>query len=134
MKALIILVLILLACALARAETPEVMGLHMGSWHEDKAMNNFNPGVYARWKNGFTAGAYYNSEKRPTAYAGWTFHDKIDRFAITLGAATGYKRAAIVPLVVPSVRFGVNENTSVRLSAVPLKGQAAVHLSLEKRF
>jgi hypothetical protein len=113
---------------------PSVVGLHVASAHTQSGYNGINPGVYARWDSGLTAGAYFNSERRGTVYAGWTWVDAEDRFSVTLGGATGYARATVVPMVVPSVRLGLNEDASVRLSMALTKECSALHLSLERRF
>lgn len=121
---------------------PEVVGLHLVSHHfsdgdRPGGYRNENPGVYARWKNGFTLGTYRNSVSQTSAYIGWTFSDSHDRFAITLGAVSGYNKRKwvqvsdgltgftpeggpvytyhweeqetkrILPLIAPSVRIGL---------------------------
>lgn len=125
----------LATCADTRADIlPETVGIHAVSWHEKDGMNNVNPGIYGRWDNGFTAGTYYNSERRQTFYAGWTFADSSDTFAVTVGAATGYMRASVVPILVPSVRLPMTDRFSLRVSVAPVKDAAAIHLSFEGRF
>lgn len=146
--------------------TPAVVGVHVGSKHMDSGSgadgslgwNNSNPGVYARWGNGFTVGHYENSLRRPSTYAGWTF-DMLDGYVgLTVGVATGYDKLVdgpgdhravrcaekcrwvnlknvITPLLVPSVRLPVTEKVGVRLSALLPPGQPmAFHLSIEGHF
>lgn len=125
-----------LACSGAGAELlPETVGAHVASWHVHEGFNNVNPGLYARWDSGLTMGAYWNSERAMSAYAGWTFSFQEDRYALTVGAVSGYQRAAVLPLVVPSVKLRLTEQASVRLSWVlGPKGGEALHLSVERRF
>lgn len=116
------------------------------------------PGAYVVLANGATVGAYRNSYGRPSVYAGWTFRTQDDRFAVTVGAVTGYGRFAtspvwpgpdgknyrtyhdgndVEPLIVPSVRFSLTEATSVRLGVLarPVKdGAAALHVAIETRL
>ena len=120
-----------LLCLTAQAD---VLGIDVASIHEHPGMNGVNPGLYLRKDNGLSAGVYYNSERRLSTWAGYTVHDDADRFAITLGAVTGYKECPICPLVIPSVRFGLTDATSVRLSLAAAKRNPAIHLSLETKF
>lgn len=113
---------------------PAVVGVHVASAHTEQGYNGVNPGLYARWDSGLTAGAYYNSERKLTVYGGWTWTDKQDRFSVTFGAASGYKAARVLPIIVPSVRLGLNEEVSVRLSWALAPECSALHLSLERRF
>lgn len=122
-----------------------VIGLHLLSQHDPacypthgrcERYNNANSGIYARAPIGLTLGAYRNSYGRPTAYAGWTFETRDRRFALTVGGATGYPRAALVPLVAPSVRIGLTDTLALRLAGAPRVGKdsaAIVHLALEWR-
>ena len=128
-----LLALLLTVVCLNVQAAPELIGLHLGSVHRHEGMNNFNPGVYARWENGFTAGTYRNSMNRQTVYAGWTWHDEDDRFAVTLGGATGYSRK-VEPIIVPSVRVGLTDTMSMRLALAACKNNPAIHLSIERRF
>jgi hypothetical protein len=166
------LVLSLLAALAFSAQAqllPAVVGVHLVSYHVEKGgssdpgdmgWNNKNPGLYAKWGNGLTVGAYRNSLYRNSAYLGWTFSDNTDRFALTLGAVSGYDKitegtgdyqavrcdeangcrtvnlkSVILPLLVPSIRVGITDRLSARISllAVP-KQPAAVHLSMEWRL
>jgi hypothetical protein len=163
------LVLSLLAALAFTAQAdvlPAVVGAHLVSYHaqnggssdpSDLGWNNKNPGLYARWGNGLTVGAFRNSLFKNSAYLGWTVSDSADRFALTLGVVSGYDKltdgpgdyqavrcnkdngcrtvnlkSVILPLLVPSVRVGITERLSARFSvlAVP-KHPAALHLSLE---
>jgi hypothetical protein len=118
---------------------PATVGLHLRSWHgHDPAgrWNNTNPGVYARWGNGATVGAYHNSQRRTSAYVGWTgdwpLTERISA-GVTVGLISGYDRH-VLPMAVPSVRVALGERTSLRTSLAlnPRKsGASALHLSIE---
>lgn len=126
------------SCTMAPAHAETRIGLHLGSYHASGDYNNFNPGVYV-YHNGWTAGTYYNSERHQSVYAGYTFeHPLVGPFSggLTVGAITGYQRAAILPLVVPSVSLRVSPSVSARLSVIPpVSGMPLVlHASIEWRF
>lgn len=128
-----------LSCGQARSETR--IGAHLGSYHFSGDFNNFNPGVYV-YHNGWTAGTYYNSERRQSVYAGYTAEWQLSEqwsAAVTVGAITGYQRAAVLPMAVPSLRWSIPGalGTAVRVSFVPPVGKgssAVVHASIEWRF
>lgn len=168
MKRLAAALLLALATQAQALEAPAVIGLHLHSAHGDDGKqpsgsfgwNDNNLGAYARWSNGATVGAYRNSLSRDSVYAGWTLSDSADRFAITLGAVSGYDKltgdtsarsavrcdvdhgcrevhvkSVILPLIVPSVRIGITERFSARLSALVQPGFPwAIHLSVEWRL
>lgn len=124
-----------------------LLGIHLLTAHTAPGYETATPGIYARHESGFTVGAYRNSIGRPSAYAGWTFEQ--GRYALTVGAVTGYQRKchterwedehgkhtnpvcsghtpnAIGPLIAPSVKVG-----QARLALVAFK-RPAVHLSWE---
>ena len=105
-----------------------LIGLHLLSLHAQPGMETATPGLYARHApTGATLGLLRNSEGRASAYAGLTLQR--GPLAVTLGAVTGYQRASVLPLVVPSVRF----DGGLRLSVIPNPwGPAALHISLER--
>jgi hypothetical protein len=152
-----------------------VIGVHLFSVHSEAGLNGRNPGIFVRAPSGFTAGVYENSvsgtlfagngsPRRISAYAGWTFETDSQRFALTIGGATGYGRDAqvvclestvfgcekqqrlnsipsVVPFVVPSVRIPFGESSAARIGYVytpPIGAKAqpvhAAHLMLEHRF
>lgn len=122
------------ACSAPFADTAiKAVGVHIASYHAPAGdFNNYNPGLYLRLNNGFTAGAYYNSERHTSAYAGYTH--EWGRLAVTVGAITGYRRTNVMPMVVPSVRLGKIENATFRLAYVPRierNGAHAIHLTAE---
>lgn len=122
--------------------------------------NNRNLGAYARWSNGLTVGAFRNSLYRTSVYVGWTVSDDADRFALTLAAMSGYDKltdgpgdhqavrcdathgcrtvnlkSVVLPVLVPSVRLGLTDRLSARISAIVPPGQpVAIHFSLEWRL
>lgn len=107
------------------------IGLHLGTVHNSKVFNDFNPGVYAVLENGVTAGTYFNSERKQTFYAGKTW--SAGSFAVSAVALTGYRRAPLVPGLIPSVSLPVGERVEARASLIltPEKASRAVHFSLE---
>lgn len=126
----------------ARAEKPEVIGVHLGTWHSKPApkrvgeWSDFNPGIYARWSNGFTAGTLRNSERRQSVYAGWTWEGPRHwtvRPALTVGAITGYT-SDVSPLAALSAAAQITRRTAARLAWLPKAedgGAHGIHLSLE---
>jgi hypothetical protein len=130
MRKTIILAALISASVPALADV-ERIGVHLGTVHQVDGFNNVNPGVYAVWQGGATVGTYYNSERNQTAYIGWTW----DRgpFAITAAALTGYKRAPVVPGLIPSVRVPIGDRAAARVSFIlaPEKQGRAVHISME---
>ena len=109
------------------ADTIVAQGLHLGSHHfQARDFNNVTPGAYVRWGSGLTLGHYFNSERRPSLYAGQTFEH--GPFAVTVGAITGYRRAYVLPLVVPSVRIGRVGDVSFRLAYLPKVGRDGSHV------
>lgn len=133
MKKYLIAMAAVLALAVHADTKIEAYGLHIGSHHAPaRDFNNWNPGAYVRWTNGATVGAYYNSERRMSAYAGYTH--QWGAFAVTLGAITGYERRAVLPLLVPSVRLGSVGPASFRLAVMPKiekRGATVLHLMME---
>lgn len=89
-------------------------------------------------REGLTAGVYYNSYRRATAYAGWTWQTDDGRLALTAAAATGYPQAPVVPVLIPSFTAPLSPTWSARLSVVPKPAwppePAVFHLSLERRW
>jgi hypothetical protein len=139
MKHIITALALMLATITASATT---LGLHLGSRHSnyDQPWNDVNPGLYARFDNGVIVGTLRNSERTQSYYAGWSrdwpLTTHIDA-GITLGLITGYKRADVLPLVVPSIRLGFTENVGLRTSLLvnpDKRGAHAVHLSVEWKF
>lgn len=145
MKKMITL-LLLAACACAsQAQNllPTTVGLHLGTKHSSAGYNNTNPGVYARWDSGMTAGVYYNSERATSAYAGYLWETGAYtplqlQAGLLLGVVTGYRARQLTPLLVPSLSAALPATDwRARLTYVPKaeKGSAhALHLSIERNF
>jgi hypothetical protein len=135
-----------------------IVGMHLVSVHshasypvcnqgviEQRRFEAVNPGLYMRLPSGLTAGLYRNSFGVASAYAGWTFETADGRWALTVGGITGYGRTPgqVAPLIVPSVRLGLDElgapGWSARLSFAAKNPRdsstaAALHLSVERQF
>lgn len=114
-----------------------ILGLHLMTWHSQPGFNGINPGVYIKTESGLTAGAYYNSERHWSAYAGMTFHLH-ERFDVTVGGVTGYSARSISPLIIPSIEVWRFEGADVRLAFAPqvprVNPSSLLHFTLEKRF
>ena len=122
---------LLVALALAGAAHADTLGFHIGSQHfPAKQYNNANPGVYYIHDSGATIGTYYNSERRQSVYAGWTWDH--GPWRLQAGAITGYKRA-VMPLVAPSVLLGYGFRLTV-LPKVERRGSSVVHLTWEMKL
>ncbi len=106
--------------------TSLALGVILSSYHfdRDKGYNEVNPGVYANC-DGYTAGVYYNSERRTSVIAGYTF--SLGPVDVLAGVVTGYRRGPALALL-PSVKVG-----HVRIGLIPpVAGvDGAVTLSLE---
>lgn len=138
-------------------------GVHLASTHipARPEYNNVNPGLYLRTAEGLTLGAYRNSYRRTSVYAGWTFER--GPFAFTVGATTGYRKRSwdqpcpdgggtssiqtcritegetngyLAPILSPSVRLPAVAGFTPRLSYVPSigAGSSVFHLSIEKEW
>lgn len=138
---------------LAGASSASDFGLHLGSKHgilipEGKALNDTNPGAYVRHQ-GYTLGFFRNSWSdvpfNGEARERWSVHASRDfsyqmtvdvEASLSVGAITGYPVAPVLPLVLPSVRFG--KDLGIRVSYVPrvLSAQTTdtLHVSVETRF
>lgn len=115
------------------------------------------PGLYIRHDSGATAGAYRNSYGQMSYYGGWTFQTDDERFAITIGAVTGYGERKVgesvqgnklirhyhsgggdvLPLVAPSVKFNLTDEVGARFTVLPpttRKASAVLHFSIELKL
>lgn len=126
---LVLGVLMLLQAGEVKAET--TYGLHLGTYHADRQANyqEFNPGIYIV-SDSITAGVYYNSERKTSLYAGYSF--QYQNFSLTVGGVTGYS-SGIRPMLVPSYKI---PGTSFRVAYLPQvpdseKNTQALHLSYE---
>jgi hypothetical protein len=102
-----------------------------------RGYNNSNPGAYVKTTKGYTAGTYYNSERRQTFYLGRTFETQLVPWlsaGVTVGAITGYRPHPLLPMAIPSVRVPLPGAVSARVAYVPpieKKGVSTVHFALE---
>lgn len=113
---------------------PETIGAHAVTWHSRAGFCNVNPGAYAIWGNGLTAGAYRNSECAWSAYLGHTWHADTGpvRWSLTGGGVVGYRAMPVTPMILPSAGVG-----PVRLFYIPRlrkTGAHAFHVALEWRL
>lgn len=129
MKAAIALLGAFLALPVCAGE----MVVHLGSQHGSKtyalgdrevAYNNVNPGVGVIRDDGWMAGIYFNSYRKPTLYAGRVFEASVSRATIgaVLALGTGYaiptgKPLALLASFTASVR--VTDTLKVRVMYLP---------------
>ena len=123
---------LILALALAGAAHADTLGFHLGSQHlPAQQYNNANPGVYYIHGSGATIGTYYNSERRQSVYAGWTWDS--GPWRLQVGGITGYERAKVLPMVVPSVALGHGFRLAV-LPKIERSGSTVVNLMWETKL
>lgn len=135
-----------LASPPAPAQAPgHTWGLHLVSHHTEPGYNNRNTGIYWRHPQGWTAGAYCNSESQSprfpqasrcqlSGYAGRLFDAQLIgplRAGVIVGAITGYSRATVLPAAIATASLG-----PLRLWAAPRVSSSAgfVSLSIELTF
>jgi hypothetical protein len=129
---------VVLSTVAQAGDTGITVGAHLRSWHSQPGYNNDNPGLYIRSADGWTAGTYRNSERRQSTYAGRTLSTHLGSHveaSLTLGAITGYRRAEVLPLVVPSLRIG--SDIGLRIAYLPpieKTGSHVVHIAAEWRL
>lgn len=118
-----------------------ILGLHLATAHLGPFADTkspINPGIYVRAESGLTAGVYRNSVHRLSSYAGWTWETPNGRFALTVGAVSGYQDNALSPLIVPSMRMQLGDSLAGRISYLPkppkFGGAAGIHFSLERKW
>ena len=122
-------------------------GLHLGGMHFPSAsyQNNINPGMYVRTDDGLTLGAYYNTLRRVSIYAGYTY--EFGPFGLMGGVITGYKPKMIdgvsygqgktlTPIAALSLRLPQLYGFAPMLMLVPPfeSSPAVFHLAFEHRF
>jgi hypothetical protein len=116
-----------------------LIGLHLATLHSNHALQAENPGIYMRAPDGATAGVLRNSYGRTSVYGGWTFETEDQRFALTVGAITGYPAKRVLPMVTPSVRLPIGDSgTALRLTFLPRAAKygtgVGLHASVEISF
>lgn len=143
----LVLLIVLLAitgyCTQARAAEGFTVGLHLATAHfGGRDLRPSTPGLYGRVNagplQGLTGGTYLNSYGNRSHYVGWSGQTDDKRFAITLGAVTGYSAQRVMPLVAPSVRVPLWGAAALRVAYIPKprkQGNAAgLHVSTELEF
>jgi hypothetical protein len=75
--------------------------------------NSVHPSARCDFDNGVTVGAYYNSERRVSAFLGYRWEGQ--RFWAEAGLVTGYSDAPVVPFG----RVGVKINDRVSVFVAP---------------
>lgn len=134
-----------------------LIGIHLFTAHagEQEPMKAVTPGVYAKHSSGWAGGIYGNSVGATSVWAGRVFETADKRWALTVGAVTGYGRREgqkycgpgnthrpghecyrghgndVALMVAPSVRFG--DDVAVRFTYMPKVGWGAhsLHMSVE---
>lgn len=123
----ILAITLALACLPASATT---VGVHVATYHlnRDAGFNEINPGLYVQ-HIGWTAGAYRNSIRRVSAYAGYTFTRVGGTPAdLTVGAVSGYLPAPVIPMLVPSIKL---KNMRLGILLPFEKKGGGLHVALE---
>lgn len=136
-------ILVFLSCT-AHAAT---FGVHAGSTHfpGGSYQNNFNPGVYLRTDDGLTIGGYYNTLRRVSLYAGYTF--EYGPLGLMGGVVTGYQPKnidglsygqgkALTPMLALSLRLPPLGGFKPMVMLVPpfRSSPAVLHLAFEHHF
>lgn len=144
MKAIILSGLLLSAFAATAADfAPTHLTVHLASVHSQPGYNNINLGAGLRWADsagdGPVAGIYYNSDRSTSAYAGYSWNWPLAgpvSVQLMAGGVTGYRRAAVAPMLLPSLAYAVTPRAAVRVSFAPAIAltTAVAHLSLDFRF
>lgn len=119
-----------------------ILGLHLATAHfgapAGANLQSATPGIYLQAPSGLTAGAYRNSHGRPSTYVGYTWSTDDGRWSVTAGAVTGYPRARVWPLLVPSLRLPLADGPgawAARVAYLPKphsNGASGLHISLER--
>lgn len=144
MKRFIGTAIVAFACCTAQAAT---FGIHAGSSHfpGGSYQNNFNPGVYLRTDDGITVGTYYNTLRRVSFYAGYTF--EYGPVGVLGGLITGYQPKlinglsygqgkALTPMLAASLKLPPLGGFKPMLMLVPpfRSSPAVLHIAFEHKF
>jgi hypothetical protein len=86
--------------------------VHIGSIGK---YNDTHPMVEYETDTGWIVGAYYNSERRLSAFGGKRFYTENRKFSVDFGLVTGYKAAPVLPGM--QVQYHINKN--FKLFALP---------------
>ncbi|MBC7993646.1 MAG: hypothetical protein H7Z15_10430 [Rhizobacter sp.] len=128
-----IALLALAVMAMAPSTQAGTIGFHVASHHAPaKNYNNANPGIYYRNDEGWTAGAYRNSLRKYSVYAGYTW--KFGVLDVTTAGVTGYFNT-VQPLLVPSISLFTYHGITPRIAYIPRVekkiGAHVLHLMIE---
>jgi len=108
------------------------LGIDTVSLHSQSGRNTVTPGIYAIYNGTMAGGIMRNSWGRISRYGAWVWSDKTGHWGLMVGGITGYSRARVLPLALPSYRLTIAPNAYARLSAIPNPwGASALHLSFE---
>lgn len=106
------------------------IGVHIATYHFDRSqrLNDFNPGAYVRMDR-WQVGAYWNSNRRPSAYVSYAF-PLTQRLALGVGLVTGYEH---VKPVAPAVVLSYSFDNGLRLVGIPAtpKNSGGLHVAYE---
>ena len=138
----------LLACHPAvQAQESTTLGIHTISYHNSGNYNDLTPGIYVE-RNHYVMGAYHNSIRQTSVYAGYTWswplpdNPLFQAVSFTGGLVTGYRHRGynsdIAPLGVTSFRHDLDSQQALRLSILPMHKSStatfALHLSYEMKM
>lgn len=131
MKKVLIALAVGLMISACDCKSETIVGFHTATYHFDRdaSYKEFNPGVYIV-KDSFTAGIYSNSERKASAYVGYSLQH--EGFSLTVGGVTGYS-SGIRPMVVPSYKIPGTYMRVAYLPQVPnaTKNTQGLHFSVE---
>lgn len=109
--------------------TVDTVGIDLRSWHDRGDYNNNTPGAYVITDKMWAAGAYYNSHRKMSVWAGYQFDWKYG--GVLVGGVTGYPKYAVLPMVAPSVKLPYNFRVTIVPSVIKHRGATALHLTWE---
>ena len=129
------------------AQESTTLGIHAFSYHNSGNYNDITPGLYLE-RNHFVIGAYHNSIRNTSFYAGYTWdwplppNPVFQAVSLTGGFATGYRHKGynrdLSVLGVASLRHDLDNRQALRLSILPLQKRSSanyvLHLSYEVKL
>ena len=129
------------------AQESTTLGIHALSYHNSGHYNDITPGLYLE-RNHFVIGAYHNSIRNTSFYAGYTWdwplppNPVFQAVSFTGGLATGYRHKGynrdLSVLGAASLRHDLDNRQALRLSILPLHKRSSanyvLHLSYEVKL
>lgn len=126
------------------AQESTTLGVHTISYHNAGNYNDITPGLYLE-RNHFVIGAYHNSIRNTSVYAGYTWdwplppNPVFQAISFTGGLATGYRHKGynsdLSVLAATSLRHDLDSRQALRLTLLPLHKRSTasyvLHLSYE---